>query len=126
MEDIKELKNKMDNLEYKRITPLEKEVNDIKVTLAENNLLTEQNIKTNEKTISAMEDISKSMNKLFVMAEKNIETAQENTEAIKKNNKLYHKIHNEKRRRQPRIQRKDIQFKKDWNRLHKQKHTQKA
>ena len=30
------------------------------------------------------------------------------------------------RRRQPRIQRKDIHFKKDRNRLHKQRHTQKA
>ena len=38
----------------------------------------------------------------------------------------FSKIHNEKRRRQPRIQRKDIHLKKDRNRLHKQKHTQKA
>ena len=37
-----------------------------------------------------------------------------------------HKIHNEKRRKQPRIQRKNIHFKKDWNKLHKQKHTQKT
>ena len=31
----------------------------------------------------------------------------------------------QKRRRQPRIQRKDIRFKEDRNRLHKQRHTQK-
>ena len=53
-ENIEELRKRLDNLEYKEIKPIKEEITSIKVNLAENSLLTKQNIEQNKNLSETM------------------------------------------------------------------------
>lgn len=59
-----DLKKKIENLEYKQIASLEKEVTDIKIELSNNSLLTQQSIETSKRLSDTMENVREAMIKI--------------------------------------------------------------
>ena len=66
MEEISDLKKKMNHIEYEEIKNIKDEIGNIKVNLAENNLLTKQCVDSNEKLNDTMTSVKDTM---LVMSE---------------------------------------------------------
>lgn len=61
MEELQELKKKVEHLEYDEIKVIKEDVNDIKITLNTNNLLTKQLAESNDKLGTTMETFKNTM-----------------------------------------------------------------
>ena len=61
MEDYQEVNKKIHHLEYDEIAPIKKDINDIKIQLAENNVLTNQAVATNEKLSDVIDTLKETM-----------------------------------------------------------------
>ena len=64
MEEISDLKKKVEHLEYDEIKNIKEDVQNIKIDLATNNLLTKQSIETTNKLSETMDRVSDTMIKL--------------------------------------------------------------
>lgn len=58
---IEDLKKRVDHLQYDEISPLKSEVNDMKITLSNNDLLTKQAIESNKKLSDTMDSFKETM-----------------------------------------------------------------
>lgn len=74
MEELDELKKKINHLEYDEIKTLKDDITQIKIDLNTNNLLTQQSIKSNEKLSTTLESVQTAMFEI--------------TESLKDNNKI--------------------------------------
>lgn len=61
MEELDELKKKINHLEYDEIKTLKDDITQIKIDLNTNNLLTRQSIKSNEKLSTTLESVQTAM-----------------------------------------------------------------
>ncbi len=61
MEELDELKKKVNHLEYDEIKTLKDDITQIKIDLNTNNLLTQQSIKSNEKLSTTLESVQTAM-----------------------------------------------------------------
>lgn len=61
MEELDELKKKINHLEYDEIKTLKDDITQIKIDLNTNNLLTQQSIKSNEKLSTTLESVQTAM-----------------------------------------------------------------
>lgn len=61
MDEIQDLKKKVDHLEYDVISPMKDEINDIKITLSNNDLLTKQAVESNKKLTETMDILKSTM-----------------------------------------------------------------
>lgn len=61
MEELDELKKKINHLEYDEIKTLKDDITQIKIDLNTNNLLTQQSIKSNEKLSTTLESVRTAM-----------------------------------------------------------------
>lgn len=61
MEELNELKKKINHLEYDEIKTLKDDITQIKIDLNTNNLLTQQSIKSNEKLSTTLESVQTAM-----------------------------------------------------------------
>lgn len=60
-EGILELKKKIDHLEYDEINPLKSDVNEMKITLSNNDLLTKQAVESNKKLSESIDVLKTTM-----------------------------------------------------------------
>ena len=74
MEELDELKKKVNHLEYDEIKTLKDDITQIKIDLNTNNLLTQQSIKSNEKLSTTLESVQTAMSEI--------------TESLKDSNKI--------------------------------------
>ena len=61
MDGIEELKRKINHLEYDEINPLKEDVNEMKITLSNNDLLTKQALESNKKLSDSIEVLKDTM-----------------------------------------------------------------
>lgn len=61
MGDFEELKKKIDHLEYDEINPLKADMNEMKITLSNNDLLTKQALESNERLSRAIDVLKTTM-----------------------------------------------------------------
>lgn len=61
MESLEEISKRIDHLKYDEISPLREEVNDIKIKLNTNDLLTRQSLESNEKLSKAIDVLKSTM-----------------------------------------------------------------
>lgn len=61
MEDVHELKKKVDHLEYEELKPLKEQMNEIKISLSNNDLLTKQVMESNTKLNNTMDILKDTM-----------------------------------------------------------------
>lgn len=61
MEDYEDLKKRVDHLQYDEIKPLREELNDMKIALNSNNILTEQTMESNKKLSDTMDAFKDTM-----------------------------------------------------------------
>lgn len=61
MGEFEELKKKIDHLEYDEINPLKEDVNEMKITLSNNDLLTKQALESNERLSRAIDILKTTM-----------------------------------------------------------------
>ena len=64
IDEIDDLRKRIDNLQYKELEPLKEKVNDFAVTLERNNTLTDMCIKTNDKMSTILDSVKDTMIKL--------------------------------------------------------------
>lgn len=60
-DEIQDLKKKVDHLEYDVISPMKDEINEIKITLSNNDLLTKQSVESNKKLSDTMDVLKSTM-----------------------------------------------------------------
>lgn len=58
---VEELKKKIDHLEYDEINPIKEDINEMKITLSNNDLLTKQALESNERLSRAIEVLKTTM-----------------------------------------------------------------
>ena len=61
MDSFEELKKKIDHLEYDEINPMKEDINDIKITLSNNDLLVKQALESNKKVSDSLEVLKDTM-----------------------------------------------------------------
>ena len=61
MGEFEELKKKIEHLEYDEIKPIKQDVNEMKITLSNNDLLTKQALESNQKLSSALDILKNTM-----------------------------------------------------------------
>lgn len=59
--DISDLKKRIDHLQYDEINPLKNEINEMKITLSNNDLLTKQAVESNQKLSDTIEVLKGTM-----------------------------------------------------------------
>lgn len=64
MEEIENLRKRIDKIEYSDIKDINSTLSEIKITLAEKNLLIEQSIKSNEKLSDTLDSVTKTMHEM--------------------------------------------------------------
>ena len=88
-EIVEDLKKRMDNLQYKELQPLKDEINNIKVNLAENNLLTKQCTESNEKMSNTLDSLKETMISVAQSVKDSNKISSELAETVKNlNNKV--------------------------------------
>jgi len=61
IDELEDLRNRVDNLQYKEIQPLKDDIAQIRVNLAEDNLLTKQCIESNKKMSDTLDSLKDTM-----------------------------------------------------------------
>ena len=61
MDNFEELKKKIDHLEYDEINPMKEDINDIKITLSNNDILVKQALESNKKVSDSLEVLKDTM-----------------------------------------------------------------
>lgn len=61
MGEFEELKKKIEHLEYDEIKPIKQDINEMKITLSNNDLLTKQALESNQKLSSALDILKNTM-----------------------------------------------------------------
>lgn len=61
MGEFDELKKKIEHLEYDEIKPLKEDINEMKITLSNNDILTKQSLESNQKLSSAIDILKNTM-----------------------------------------------------------------
>ena len=61
MDSFEELKKKIDHLEYDEINPMKEDINDIKITLSNNDILVKQALESNKKVSDSLEVLKDTM-----------------------------------------------------------------
>ena len=79
---MEELAQRVDYLERDKIPTIEKDINDIKIGLTENTLLTKQSIESSEKLASTMENVKDCMNEMAQSLKDNNKISSELTQAV--------------------------------------------
>lgn len=88
-EIVEDLEKRMDNLQYKELQPLKDEINNIKVNLAENNLLTKQCTESNEKMSNTLDSLKETMISVAQSVKDSNKISSELAETVKNlNNKV--------------------------------------
>ena len=88
-EIVEDLKKRMDNLQYKELQHLKDEINNIKVNLAENNLLTKQCTESNEKMSNTLDSLKETMISVAQSVKDSNKISSELAETVKNlNNKV--------------------------------------
>jgi hypothetical protein len=80
---LTDLEGKVKHLEYDEIAPLKKDINNIKINLAENNLLTKQTIESNEKLSDTMNTMRDTMVEITQSLKNGNRISGELTESVK-------------------------------------------
>lgn len=81
---LDDVEKKIDALQYKEINPLKEDVNDIKVNLAENNVLTKQAIETSDKLSDTMMTLRETMVEICTSMKASNKTSEELADNVKK------------------------------------------
>ena len=79
---MEELAQRVDYLERDKIPTIEKDINDIKIGLTENTLLTKQSIESSEKLASTMENVKDCMTEMAQSLKDNNKISSELTQAV--------------------------------------------
>ena len=79
---MEELAQRVDYLERDKIPSIEKDINDIKIGLTENTLLTKQSIETSEKLANTMENVKDCMTEMAQSLKDNNKISSELTQAV--------------------------------------------
>ena len=88
-EIVEDLEKRMDNLQYKELQHLKDEINNIKVNLAENNLLTKQCTESNEKMSNTLDSLKETMISVAQSVKDSNKISSELAETVKNlNNKV--------------------------------------
>lgn len=82
-ENYEDLTKKIDNIEYKEIVPLKTEVNNLKVNIAENTLLTKQAIESSERLSETMQTMRDTMIEITQSLRNGNRISSELTESVK-------------------------------------------
>lgn len=61
MGEFDELKKKIEHLEYDEIKPIKEDINEMKITLSNNDILTKQSLESNQKLSSAIDILKNTM-----------------------------------------------------------------
>ena len=61
MDNFEELKKKIDHLEYDEINPMKEDINEIKITLSNNDILVKQALESNRKVSDSLEVLKDTM-----------------------------------------------------------------
>ena len=61
MDSFEEIKKKIDHLEYDEINPMKEDINDIKITLSNNDILVKQALESNKKVSDSLEVLKDTM-----------------------------------------------------------------
>ena len=61
MNELEDLKKKIDHLEYDEINPMKEDINEIKITLTSNDLLVKQALESNKKVSDSLEVLKDTM-----------------------------------------------------------------